>query len=77
MSWPPYSPDLNPIENLWGILVQRVYANGRQFPTVDQLKECIILEWNNIEIGVIQELSLSMNNRLFNVAFKQGGNIDY
>ncbi len=31
---PSRSPDMNPIENLWGILVRRVYANGRQFDSV-------------------------------------------
>ena len=38
MEWPPYSPDLNPIENVWGILARRVYANGRQFNSVNELK---------------------------------------
>ena len=42
--WPPYSPDLNPIENLWGWLVRKVYANGRQFDSVDEIKREIVLQ---------------------------------
>lgn len=25
MNWPPYPPDLNPIENLWTLLKQKIY----------------------------------------------------
>jgi len=31
LEWPAYSPDLNPIENVWGIMARRVYANGKQY----------------------------------------------
>ena len=41
MVWPPNSPDLNPIENLWAIIKQRVYADGKQFSTLDDLWEAI------------------------------------
>eukprot|EP00644_Phytophthora_capsici_P019735 jgi/Phyca11/132956/e_gw1.278.8.1 len=37
MTWSAKSPDLNPIENLWGVLARAVYADGRQFQTRDSL----------------------------------------
>ena len=42
MDWPALSPDLNPIENLWGLLVHKVYTNGKQFGTIDELKRSIL-----------------------------------
>ena len=34
---PAKSPDLNPRENLWGILSKQVYIQGRQFETKESL----------------------------------------
>ena len=43
LEWPSISPDINPIENLWGILVRRVYAHGRQFVNFNDLKNAILV----------------------------------
>ena len=50
LDWPSKSPDLNSIENLWGILVRKVYSNGRQFDCFPQLKAEIVKCWDEIPL---------------------------
>ena len=38
---PACSTDLNPIENVWGLLSRNVFKHGRHFETVGQLKRAI------------------------------------
>ena len=42
---PVCSPDLNPIENLWGGIVAKVYEGGRQCLTILELKNAILEAW--------------------------------
>lgn len=75
MDWPARSPDLNPIENLWGILVRRVYKENRQFNSVEELKNTILKEWQAIDQKIIENLINSMPNRIFDVVSKHGNSI--
>ena len=75
--WPPYSPDLNRIENLWGWLVRKVYDNGRQFDSIDQLKREIVTQWSKIPLELTKSLCSSIKNRLIKVIQNKGGSIDY
>jgi hypothetical protein len=37
MEWPSLSPDLNPVENLWSIIVRNVYSDGRSYSSDEEL----------------------------------------
>jgi hypothetical protein len=52
--WPPNSPDLSPIENIWRLLKQRLKAR-RTWNTVAELKETILLEWDLITLDEINQ----------------------
>ena len=60
IDWPACSPDQNPIKNIWGILVRRVYAQNRQYRDVFELKEIIIDEWRAITEDTRTKLVQSM-----------------
>lgn len=78
LQWPALSPDLNPIENLWGILARDVYLNGkRQFNTAADLRKAILQNWSKIPVGSLEDLVLSMPKRLFEVIRGAGASIKY
>ncbi len=38
LNLPALSPDLNPMENIWGIFSRKIYENGKQYTCVNDLK---------------------------------------
>lgn len=77
MPWPAKSPDLNPIENVWGILARRVYAHGRQFYSREMLVECILREWELLPLSTLVKLAGSMEKRCVEVIMKHGKKTHY
>ena len=67
IKWPAHSPDLNPIENVWGILTWAVFANGRQFKIKNQLKEEVLRQWALISPRQLSNHVESMNDRIVQV----------
>ena len=64
LNWAPYSPDLNPIENLWERLDSAV-RNRKPMPTkLEELVKIIEEEWYNLSIEYIRALICSMPNRV-------------
>jgi transposase len=74
--WPSKSPDLNPIENVWGQLAGLVYEGGRQFETRGELKTQITRCWQKIETSYLQRLVESMPTRMAQVILTRGKGID-
>ena len=60
MEWPACSPDLNPIENVWGWMVRKLYAKGKNYGSKNDLKKSIIELWGKIPGDLIERLALSM-----------------
>ena len=77
LKWPARSPDLNPIENIWGILVRRIYGDGKQFNSREELKEAIRTAWEQLEPDVLTALTNSMPSGLFQVISRDGKATDY
>ena len=74
---PTKSPDLNPIENLWGILSRRVYKNKCQFEDGKTLTSCIKQYWNKIPSETLRKLIDSMQNRCVEVLQLKGNKCKY
>ena len=73
--WPPHSPDLNPIENLWGILKERVRHRNPQ--SRRQLWEMAVEKWENIPFETINSIVDSMPERFRLVLRHRGNSIKY
>jgi transposase len=69
--WPPYSPDLNPIENLWALLNRRV--SERHPRTPEDLLLAVRAEWAAIPQRDVDALCLSFPNRVTECVQKNGG----
>ena len=72
MGWSACSPDLNPIENVWGMLSRLVYNNGRQFHPKSDLENAIENAWKELLGKFVKTSIKSMDNRCFKVIENKG-----
>ena len=77
MNWLTNSPDLNPIENFWGVLKWRVYKNWYQFRSKEDLWQTIVNVAHGIASVVIQKLICSMDQCIIQVLSMKGSHIPY
>lgn len=68
--WPPQSPDLNIIENLWADVKRKLAA--QKFKSKDDLWSACLKAWNEIPNETIQKLFDSIPKRLISVIKNHG-----
>ena len=61
-NWPPNSPDLNPIELLWGII--KKILRKKAISTIDEFRSMINEIWENIPLSTINKLVNSFKERV-------------
>jgi transposase len=72
LPWPPQSPDMNPIENLWAIIKARLM---KKFPiprTRDEWIDQVFAIWDEIGPKIYEILSDFIFHRLYEVSRRNG-----
>jgi transposase len=82
LSWPPFSPDLNPIEGVWNKMKDYIEIHypdldfGRQ-RTYPQLRNIVKEAWDSITPEYLASIVFSMRERCEAVLAAQGGYTKY
>ena len=75
LQWPPCSPDLNPIENVWKLLKDEV--SKRNPKNKKEILSFAQDEWKKISYLHINNMIESMPKRLLDVINKKGDKCKY
>lgn len=70
--WPASSPDLNPIENLWGWMKAKIYKTNPRPTSLPQLKDRIQEIWQSIPRELCIKLIDGMPRRVDEVIRQKG-----
>jgi len=77
VQWPAQSPDLSPIENVWGYIKGELYKDNINLKTKDQTWERIKSIWYNEVPNLLPKLYSSMDTRMNMVMSADGKRINY
>ncbi len=74
--WPSYSPDLSPIENVWGFIKEELYKKNDLLETVDDTWQEIQTIWYYKVNNILKKLYESLPNRMEKVVELHGKRIN-
>lgn len=76
---PPFSPDLNPVEHIWGIAQRKLneYILNNKITSEDELFSVVQNLVDQIDKQVINKLIKSMSNRIQSVIINKGKSTTY
>ncbi len=75
MEWKSMSPDLNPIEHMWGILMRKVEKH--HVSNIQQLRDVLVEEWKRMPATTCAALVNSMPRRIKAVLDNNGAPSKY
>jgi len=77
LDWPPQSPDLNPIENLWRLMKLRISKRRGYIHTQKQMARILREEWDRITPEDYRKCISSWSKRMKEVIKNKGGSTHY
>jgi hypothetical protein len=75
--WPPQSPDLSPIENLWKRLKDRISARRHRIRNIKEIEIALQQEWAKLKEEILNGLMESMPKRINEILKNKGGSTKY
>lgn len=73
LEWPPQSPDMNPIENVWAEVKRKLYEKDSFSQTKAKLIEDVFEIWENLKEEYRANLSASIIRRIYICKEREGG----
>ena len=75
--WPPFSPDLNPIEMVWNWMKNYIQEHFEEQMGYDALRAAVMEAWEAVPESYLHELSQSMHDRCQAVIDARGMHTKY